>query len=320
MTMVLKDKSSEQLRTTTLSGNGHAQQDLGTITGLVLRPEMSYCDAGRAVLGYHLNRLLANEAGTIEGDDPEPLHQMRVATRRLRAALRDFATAFGDELDPFVREVRWLSRLLGRIRDLDVFIAWLREYEQNAPAEQRPLVHIIVQDRETARVRERAALLTGLRSGRYNDFTRTFSQFVHAEATPTQCNHQPLIDMAASKVERQLARVRRALADDLLEWKYVDPQAPAWMLRHVPDANERRLVSGLTWTWNKDRLEVIYLPTTRTTGKRLDEAVTARWTPPKLPRDMPDRKAGSPLLDAKPDSIVQRPDGTAAVSVHTGNR
>jgi len=58
----------------------------------------------------------------IAGADPEYLHQMRVALRRLRTAFDIFADAAPDAagLDG---ELRWLSRALERARDWDVFVA-----------------------------------------------------------------------------------------------------------------------------------------------------------------------------------------------------
>ena len=71
--------------------------------------------------------LLAHDPGTRRGDDPEDLHQLRVATRRLRAFLRaarplverDWATSLRDELG-------WLGGHLGPARDLDVMLDRLR--------------------------------------------------------------------------------------------------------------------------------------------------------------------------------------------------
>ena len=51
-------------------------------------------EAGRKVMRFHLARMLAREAGTREGSDPEELHAMRVATRRQRAAWRVFGASF----------------------------------------------------------------------------------------------------------------------------------------------------------------------------------------------------------------------------------
>ena len=79
----------------------------------------------------------------------------------MRAALRDFRPAFGKrELEPFIWDVQWLGNLLGRIRDLDVFIAWLENYDEHVDASAHPYVLRVIQDRKNARVRERAALIT----------------------------------------------------------------------------------------------------------------------------------------------------------------
>ncbi len=191
-------------------GNGHAQHAATPATGVRLEAAMSLCEAGHAIFAYHLNALLANEAGTRNDEDREALHQMRVATRRLSAALRDFRAAFSDEeLDPFVRDVRWLGKLLGQIRDLDVLIEWLRSVEQDMPPETRPYVDRIVEDRELARVRERAALLTALDSPRYHNFVQSFSRFVQSDAGNAHCDQHALVELAIAKIESELVRVHK---------------------------------------------------------------------------------------------------------------
>ena len=57
----------------------------------------------------------------LEGVDPEGVHQMRVATRRLRAILKAFRSMLGDDVvSRFNTELRWLARNLGHARDADV--------------------------------------------------------------------------------------------------------------------------------------------------------------------------------------------------------
>jgi hypothetical protein len=51
-------------------------------------------EAGRKVLAYHFNQMLLHEEGTRLGVDIEELHDMRVATRRMRAAFEVFADAY----------------------------------------------------------------------------------------------------------------------------------------------------------------------------------------------------------------------------------
>jgi len=56
-----------------------------------------------------------------EGIDPEGVHQMRVAIRRLRAILRSFRGMLDElQVSKFTSELRWLARQLGRARDADV--------------------------------------------------------------------------------------------------------------------------------------------------------------------------------------------------------
>jgi CHAD domain-containing protein len=68
-----------------------------------------------------LTQLTANAAGALAGDDPEYVHQMRVALRRLRSALRMFAPHLaGDFFEQARPELQWLAALLGGVRDWDV--------------------------------------------------------------------------------------------------------------------------------------------------------------------------------------------------------
>jgi CHAD domain-containing protein len=80
--------------------------------------------AFRAIALNCLEHLQRNHAGALLGDDPEYIHQMRVATRRLRAAMRMFTPVlppdFAEQLVPPLRE---LMATLGRTRDLDVLLA-----------------------------------------------------------------------------------------------------------------------------------------------------------------------------------------------------
>jgi inorganic triphosphatase YgiF len=76
----------------------------------------------RKIIHFQFQHMLYHEAGTQMGQEIEELHDMRVATRRMRAALH----VFGDYLDddtwaPFDKGLRRTGRILGEVRDLDVF-------------------------------------------------------------------------------------------------------------------------------------------------------------------------------------------------------
>jgi CHAD domain-containing protein len=115
----------------------------------------------RAALGQQYERLLMHDPGTRRGDDPESLHQLRVATRRARAFLRaarplldpDWAAELRDELG-------WLGSTLGDARDLDVLLEHVRgELEAlGAGDELGGLVESLERDHENARRAAVAAL------------------------------------------------------------------------------------------------------------------------------------------------------------------
>jgi inorganic triphosphatase YgiF len=88
-----------------------------------LAPDGTLDDTIAATLGSCLEQLLANQAPAYRGDDVEGVHQMRVGVRRLRSALRLFRPVLAaDFLRPLDRELAWLGRELGAVRDLDVFV------------------------------------------------------------------------------------------------------------------------------------------------------------------------------------------------------
>jgi triphosphatase len=73
------------------------------------------------VVAYCLNHLLGNWSAVTVARDPEGIHQMRVALRRLRSALTLFNGPFRASLGALEEEVRWLAGVMGEARDLDVF-------------------------------------------------------------------------------------------------------------------------------------------------------------------------------------------------------
>jgi CHAD domain-containing protein len=87
--------------------------------------ESTMGDLAFAVLRRQLAVVQDKEPGTRLGEDPEELHDMRVATRRLRAALSLFETVLPVRAQVFREELGWMARLLGAVRDLDVQLAGL---------------------------------------------------------------------------------------------------------------------------------------------------------------------------------------------------
>jgi CHAD domain-containing protein len=136
-------------------------------------------EAGRKVWRYQLAHMLLHEAGTLLGEDIEELHDMRVATRRMRAAFEVFSPAFLPRaLKKHRKGLRRTGRTLGKVRDLDVFIDKARHYQESLSAEQRldlePLLTVWADSREAAR----KELVAYLQSSRYQAFKEKFYAFI----------------------------------------------------------------------------------------------------------------------------------------------
>lgn len=129
-----------------------------------LDPARDAAWAARAVIAAALEQLQANEAGVIASADPEYLHQMRVALRRMRSALRVFRDAIDPALASHLRgELRWLARATGPARDWDVLAtqtlpAILHAWEESSAA--RSVRSRVAARRKAAREPLREALLS----------------------------------------------------------------------------------------------------------------------------------------------------------------
>jgi CHAD domain-containing protein len=122
----------------------------------------------RPYLREQYARMLAHDPGVRVGKNPEDLHQMRVATRRLRSVLNRAAPI----LDPaWVTEMRselaWLGGELGPARDLDVLIPYLREEAGRLDPADRKALAPLFKKLTNSRAVARRAVLRALRSERY---------------------------------------------------------------------------------------------------------------------------------------------------------
>jgi CHAD domain-containing protein len=100
-----------------------------------LSAETPYAEAAARTILVRAEELVEHSSGVLDTADIERLHDMRVATRRLRAALEVFEPCFPRK--PYkraLREVKKLADALGERRDRDVTIAGLRGFAAEMPA------------------------------------------------------------------------------------------------------------------------------------------------------------------------------------------
>ena len=116
---------------------------------LAQRPPLARAAGSQSAFAQVLERrlqILSDLIGKVlRGRDPEAIHDMRVASRRLQEALAVAAGAAGEAVPPVIRQLKRLRRALGRVRDLDVQLVLLREISRELPPGERPRARVLRQ-------------------------------------------------------------------------------------------------------------------------------------------------------------------------------
>lgn len=140
-------------------------------------PKAPVVDHLKWFLAQHVEWLLAHDPGTRLGIEIESLHQMRVATRRLRAVLRTcrpiLLPAWVMSLE---QELRWFSEVLGPARDLDVQIGYFIKESDGLHVRERTLLAEFISHLRTQRHTVQKVVLGELTSARYLDLIRRLQQ------------------------------------------------------------------------------------------------------------------------------------------------
>ncbi len=168
--------------------------------------ESSLGDVAYAVLRRDFLRLVEHEPIARLGDDIEGVHQMRVASRRLRAALDASGEALPPELTSQRRELRWLGRSLGELRDLDVQRERFARAATLIGRKAAAAIEAIFEERQG---RARRAVLAVLDSDRYVVMVDAMSDLLRAGPVPGPGDELALA-AAPAMIARLRRRVRRA--------------------------------------------------------------------------------------------------------------
>jgi inorganic triphosphatase YgiF len=171
----------------------------------VLAGNDSNATALRRVIAAQLEQLRENDPGTRLGRDPEALHDMRVAIRRMRAALRVFQGGAATRVRAQLRnELRWLGRVLGAVRDLDVQLENLERHGSALPGTYRKGLEPFRRHLESLRADRRASLLSALDSPRYVRLLVRLEAFAASKParSPGSAEKEPLGREGATLVEK----------------------------------------------------------------------------------------------------------------------
>lgn len=181
----MSDEITTDISDATSQLETEAQPEISLIerlTALIqsVKDDDTMAEAGRKILLQDFVKMLSQEEGVRIGENIEFVHDMRVATRRMRSAFRIFEDYYKSKpVRPFIGQLRELARVLGSVRDLDVLIADFTRYQTQLTEQeaQEALAHVVAR-LESKRQKARRKLIAHLDSKSYRGFVKTFATFL----------------------------------------------------------------------------------------------------------------------------------------------
>lgn len=180
------------------------------VTGI--GPDDTMTEAARKKLHDYFCAMLAHEPGARLGENPEELHKMRVATRRMRAAVQVFDRYVDRQvMASHLRSMRRTAKVLGRVRDLDVGIEKAIDFTRSKAGSGVDLGPLLSAWRDAHRM-ARVDLLAYLDSSAYLRFKEDFAVLLETplpapdrlsdlDIVPTRLRHVVPIEIYARLAE-----------------------------------------------------------------------------------------------------------------------
>jgi CHAD domain-containing protein len=188
-----------------------------------LTPTTPVVDAARRTLALRLESVREGVGRVLRAParDPEPIHQLRVGTRRAGAALTIFRVCLPDKAYRFAKkQLRGIRRAAGAARDWDVLLHSLAQSERQ-PERHRPawdlLVGYAVAQRESAQVQ-----LEAFRPTYPFAFDRLLGETVAAVRKPHPDSRTiSLIDLAEPMLTGLVGQLREAASGNLDDYEHL---------------------------------------------------------------------------------------------------
>ena len=144
-----------------------------------IAPEKSLEECARRIIATRLREMMSFKAGAIDGRDIEYVHDMRVASRRLRAAMRNFADCFTrkKKFRRHLKQVEWITSTLGDVRDLDVLIDRFQKDLQTVSEDAQTGVQNLIKHLQRKREERRVPMCRMFEELDKSNFERKFLKF-----------------------------------------------------------------------------------------------------------------------------------------------
>lgn len=148
-----------------------------TVKGIA--PKKSLEECARRIITTRLHEMMSFKEGAIDGKDIEYVHDMRVASRRLRAAMRNFADCFTPkkEFRRHLKQVERITNTLGDVRDLDVLIDRFQKDVLTVPEDAQIGVQNLITHLQKEREEQRSPMFMMFEELDKNNFEQKFLKF-----------------------------------------------------------------------------------------------------------------------------------------------
>ena len=169
-----------------------------------------------ALMREQLEAIRAHEPGTRAGTDPEQLHRMRTAVRRLRAILGAAREMFDPEWVGGLRsELDWLGTLLGDLRDLDVFRQHLSKELSSLKSAGRVEGRALLDRLDAQRTHARANLIAALDGPRYAKLLERLEKSIqHSRVVETGLSLPAIAGVQFKKLRKAVKALPKRPSDD----------------------------------------------------------------------------------------------------------
>ena len=143
-----------------------------------IAPKKSLEACARRIITTRLHEMMSFKDGAIDGTDIEYVHDMRVSSRRLRAAMRNFADCFPKKkFRRHLKQVENITDTMGKVRDLDVLIDLFQKDMQTLSKEEQVGVDHLIKHLQQERVEARKPMLNMFKELSESRFDKQFLKF-----------------------------------------------------------------------------------------------------------------------------------------------
>jgi CHAD domain-containing protein len=166
-------------------------------------------DGIRLVFATRVSELLDWRKAALDWSDPEGVHSMRVASRRVRSVMRDFLPYLPKRsFASSIKRFKGIADALGEVRDQDVAIQALEEIEKKAPAEHAAALNQFIAKRKEVRERRRRELKVVLAKGELKSLETDFTAALEEANTVMERKRKRLTPPTFATVSQEIIRDR----------------------------------------------------------------------------------------------------------------